>query len=156
MDRNNKIQSPTLHKLLNMDDMALTKRYLKKKDGTQGLLKDAVEHVLNLKGEDGNFKYGAIALLCSGEENKNLTFIYDQIFTSINPMVISKGYQLKIENIIADLNEIFNDYAIQVLKVKDVKDKVVPFVKEIVNTYFYDVLTDKVLATAFGHKITLD
>lgn len=158
MDRNSLIKSQALRKIIHTSDSELVNRYVKKCVTPQNIQKE-LERVLSLANEDGNAKYGAINAfnndLPDGKYGSATTnYIFDKVFMVINPVLVKAGYQLNVENIVKDLDDVFNDYALQVLAAHNDPSKVPNFVKEIVSVFYTNVLTDKVLSKVLGNNIS--
>lgn len=159
MERNSVVKSIALKKLIHTDSEELIKRYISKCTKPKNLQK-TVEDVLAEVDEVGNAKYSAIATfsneLPNGEYGSASTdYIYNNILVPASRILSTKGYELNVENIIKDLDEVFQDNALQVLNAHD-KPQVVPqFVKDIVFIYYSDVLKNKVLNNVLGNNFNL-
>ena len=151
MERN-KHKRNAIHNLLAISDVELAKRYVKRNHKSQQKLIDTFNYIINIREEDDTVKYGAVACW----EGACLDYIYKQIFEKFNSILINAGYQFKVENIVADLNKLLNDNAIIVIMARKDTEHVAQSIKDIVSDFANNVMTDKVLATVLGNKVTID
>lgn len=154
MDRRNKIESRTIHNLKNADIDTLSRRYIQKKSGRTKELNLAVADSLNRKKDDGYFNYGILHLVCEKSQD-SLNYIYEQIFSEISAVLDDNGYQLRIDNILEDFNNILNEHVVTLLEIKKDKssDKFLPFIQNLVDIYVEDVV-NKVLSRVLGNRIS--
>ena len=142
-----------LHNLIIQNDADLARRYLKKNHKNQPKLVDSFNNIINIRETDSdNIKYGAVACL----DGACLNYIFATVFEKYNHMVVNAGYQFRLENMVADLNDVLNDNAVAVLQAGKDREKVSPIIKSIVKDYVDNVLIDKVLTTVLGNKISID
>ena len=158
MERNSVIKSMALKKLIHADNNELIARYISKRIQPKNLQK-TVENAISAVGEDGNAKYGAIATfgnnLPDGKYGSASTnYIYENIFVAASRILSTKGYELNVENIISDLDDIFQDYALLVLNAHDDPFTVPPFVKQVVSIFYVNVLKEKVLNHVLGNNFS--
>ena len=158
MERNSVIKSVALKKLIHTDSSELVKRYISKCLKPKNLQK-TVEDVISKVDEVGNAKYAAIATFSNdlpdgkyGSASTN--YIYNKIFVASNTILNAKGYELNVENIIKDLDDIFQDYALQVLNAHDDPFTVPQFDKDIVYVYYTSVLKAKAVDVVLGSNLT--
>ena len=159
MERNSIVKSIALKNLIHTDSNELIKRYISKCTKPKNLQR-TVEDVLSMVDEVGNAKYGAISTfsndLPNGEYGSaTINYIYNTILVPASRMLATKGYELNVENIISDLDDVFQDYALQVLNAHDEPTKIPQFVKNVVFVFNNNVLKEKVLNYALTNNITI-
>lgn len=159
MERNSVVKSITLRKLIHTDSEELIKRYISKCIKPKNLQK-TVENVLGTVDEVGNAKYGAIATFSNDLPNgqygsASTNYIYNNIFVPASRILSVKGYELNVENIIKDLDDVFQDYALLVLNAHDKPEEVPQFVKDVVFIYYTNVLKDKVLNNILSNNFSV-
>ena len=158
MDRNSTIKSQALKNLIHTSNEELITRYISKRVAPISIQKE-VESVLSAEGEDGNAKYGAMATFANKLPNGNYgsastNYIYENLFVNPSRILSKQGYKLNVENIIKDLDDIFNDYALLVLDAHDNPQVVPNFVKEVVSVFYMSVLREKVINQVLGNKFS--
>jgi len=158
MERNSVVKSATLRKLIHADSDELIKRYISKCIKPKNIQK-TVENVLAMVDEVGNAKYGAIATFSNdlpdgkyGSASTN--YIYNNIFVPASRILSVKGYELNVENIINDLDDIFQDYALLVLNAHDKPEEVPQFVKDVVSVFYTNVLKEKAVNPVLGNTFS--
>ena len=158
MERNTVVKS-ALRKLIHADSDELIKRYISKCVKPKNIQK-TVEDVLAMVDEVGNAKFGAIATFSNDlPEGKygsaSTNYIYNNIFVTASRILSVKGYELNVENMMSDLDDIFQDYALLVLNAHDKPEEVPQFVKDVVFVYYTNVLKDKVLNKVLGDSLSV-
>ena len=159
MERNSVIKSIALKKLIHTDSSELIKRYVSKCTKPKNI-KDSVIELLDSEDEVGNARFGAIATFDVKLENNkhgsaSTSYLFSQIFNPVATALYSKGYELNMENVMKDLDDIFQDYALEVYASRK-NPRVVPqFVKDVVYIYSTNVLEDKVLNPVLGNSFSV-
>ena len=136
----------TIIELSNLTSVQLADRYLKPNHKGQATFDIRFHEVVNIRNTENPdaFKYGAVACL----EGANLQYIKSSIFKKVNSVAINNGYQLKLEQIIADLNKILNNNAAETIRSSAFKDSTTPYVETTVDYFINEILLNRTLACA--------
>ena len=133
----------TIIELSNLSSEQLADRYLKRNHKNQASFHTRFHEVVNIRNQENTdaFKYGAVACL----EGPNLDYISVSLFKKVNSIAINNGYQLKVEQIISDLNKVLNNNAAETIRSSTSK-QLTPYVKTTVDYFINEILLNKTLA----------
>lgn len=139
-------ESETLKKLNNMTELEVIKRYIKRHHAHGDGLRKQFNEELNRADDKNNFIHSSVTCLADLETKKfaNIQYIYDNVFKKYYSTLIDMGYQFKVNNILSDLTDLFNEDTEATLEAADLPDRVSPYVKEVVTAYS-NILNDKVI-----------
>ena len=130
-------ESKTLNKLNSMTEQEIIKRYIKKHHAHSPTLRSQFREELNKSDKDNNYIHSSVTVL----QGANLNYIYSELFKKYYSTLIDLGYQFRVENLLDDLTDLFNEDTDSTLEASDLPNRLSSYVQDVVAAY------DRVLST---------
>lgn len=146
MEIKNTEESEVLKKLNNMPEQELIKRYIKRHHAHNPTLRAQFLEELNKSDDDNNFVYSAVTIL----QGANLNHIYSEVFKKYYETLINLGYQFRIDALLSDLTDLFNEDTNATLEASDLPNNLSPYVTAKIKK-FSEIIDNKVITPLKNH-----
>ena len=140
MEYKNTEESKVLTKLSSMSDVELIKRYIKRHHAHNPTLRAQFLEELNRSDDENNFIYSAVTIL----KGVNLNPIYSEVFKQYYETLINHGYQFRIDALLSDLTDLFNEDTAATLDASDLPNSLSPYVVAKIKS-FTEIIDTKIM-----------